>query len=187
MPGHHGRIGDMDLFVDPDTKTAYQVRTSFSIVKLDENYTSPVAEVSNFAANAEAPVMFKRGEWYYILVGLDCCYCLGGSNALVYMSKSVEGPWVFDRDIGSNPTPWDPHSPHNFVTKAQAQKVFPVPGSGGTDTAQYVWLGSQWNSGLSETPPGPRNHDLLYWSPLQFQENGSLVQMVWQDNVTITV
>ena len=28
---------------------------------------------------------------------------------------------------------------------------------------QYVYLGNQWNSGLKLTPPGPRNHDLLYW------------------------
>lgn len=157
-------------------------------MELDENYTAPVAERSSFAADAEAPVMFKRGDWYYALVGVPCCYCLGGSNALVYMSKSVDGPWIFDKDIGSNPTPFDKHSPNNYVTKAQAQKVFVVPGGASDlEPAQYIWMGSQWNSGLSQTPPGPRNHDLLYFARLIFNTNGTVAQLHWEPNITISL
>ena len=32
-----------------------------------------------------------------------------------------------------------------------------------------IYLGNQWNSGLSESPPGPRNHDLLYFGKLAFE------------------
>lgn len=32
-----------------------------------------------------------------------------------------------------------------------------------------VYLGNQWNTGLRETPPGPRNNDLLYWGVFDFE------------------
>jgi hypothetical protein len=44
--------------------------------------------------------------------------------------------------------------------------------------------GNQWNSGLSETPPGPRMHDLLYWTVLQFEEDGKIKQVAYQDEIT---
>ena len=34
-------------------------------------------------------------------------------------APNVSGPWTFHGDVGSNPTPFDPHSPNNYVTKAQ--------------------------------------------------------------------
>ena len=45
----------------------------------------------------------------------------------------------------------------------QASAVFKVGGLAPGAETSYVWLGNQWNSGLALTPPGPRNHDLLYW------------------------
>lgn len=60
------------------------------------------------------------------------------------------------------------------MTKAQASAVFEAKGTSGD--VSYVWLGNQWNSGLALTPPGPRNHDLLYWSVLKFDSNGTVEQ-----------
>jgi len=48
----------------------------------------------------------------------------------------------------------------------------------------FVWLGMQWNSGLKETPPGPRHHDLMYFSVLHFNANGTIQQMQTLPNAT---
>ena len=66
------------------------------------------------------------------------------------------------------------------VTKAQASAVFPVGD-------QLIWMGNQWNSGLLETPPGPRNHDLLYWDVLKFDQDGKVDQFVYQETVTFEI
>jgi hypothetical protein len=81
--------------------------------------------------------------------------------------------------VGSNPTPFDPHSPDNFVTKAQGSAVIQVG-------EQTIYLGNQWNSGLKLTPPGPRKNDLLYWGLLDF-EGTAIQQMVWHDSINITI
>jgi hypothetical protein len=36
-----------------------------------------------------------------------------------------------------------------------------VPGPDGQTT--HLWMGMQWNSGVLESPAGPRNHDLIAW------------------------
>ena len=139
--------------------------------------------------------MFKRGTWYYVVVGNDCCYCVGGSNAMVMMAKTLAGPWTYAGDVGSVPGhKFDIHSPHNFVTNAQAQKVFAVPPKAASFQSEvlpvsspensFVWLGMQWNSGLHETPPGPRHHDLWYLSVLEFETNGTVRQMSTRPNAT---
>eukprot|EP00038_Savillea_parva_P009838 m.186169 g.186169 ORF g.186169 m.186169 type:complete len:710 (-) comp16687_c0_seq1:65-2194(-) len=175
MPIPKARIGDFDMFVDDDG-SAYHVRTGFAIVKLNDNYTGPAEGMSSFSTPkpSEGPVMFKRNGIYYVMSGTGCCACIGGSTIYVQMATDIKGPWTYAGDVGSNPTPFDPHSPNNYVTKAQASAVLLAKGTDGT--VSYVWLGNQWNSGLALTPPGPRNHDLLYWSVLQFNENGTVKQ-----------
>eukprot|EP00931_Biecheleriopsis_adriatica_P073094 TRINITY_DN47450_c0_g1_i1.p1 TRINITY_DN47450_c0_g1~~TRINITY_DN47450_c0_g1_i1.p1 ORF type:complete len:386 (+),score=33.55 TRINITY_DN47450_c0_g1_i1:85-1158(+) len=162
-----GSIGDYDIFVDDDG-SAYHVRTGFDVVKLNDNYTGPAEHMSSFRTpkSSEGPVMFKRNGTYYVLSGTGCCACIGGSTIYVDIADSPKGPWKFVGDIGSNPSPFDAHSPNNYVTKAQASAVFEVAGAASTS---YVWVGNQWNSGLSEPVPGPRNHDLLYWTVLNFR------------------
>lgn len=126
MPGT-GKIGDYSIFVDDDG-AAYHVRTRFDIVLLDQNYTGPAKHVASFSPPepSEAPTMFKRRGTYYVTVGTNCCACTGGSNVYVYSAPAPEGPWVCHGDVGSNPTPFDPHSPHNYVTNAQGSAVFQV-------------------------------------------------------------
>ena len=47
----------------------------------------------------------------------------------------------------------------------------------------HIWLGNQWNSGLEQTPPGPRHHDLLYWAKLSFNDTGFIQQLRYQDEI----
>lgn len=187
LPGR-GRTGDYDLFVDTDG-SAYNVRTGFDVVKLNDDYTGPAVNghMSAFQTpkGSEGPVMFKRMGKYYVLAGTGCCACIGGSTIYVMMADSLKGPWSYAGDVGSNPTPFDAHSPNNYVTKAQASFVFEVsPASEASSAAhahaaptEYIWCGNQWNSGLSESPPGPRQHDLLYWTKLHFNANGTVQQV----------
>jgi len=192
MPGQ-GRIADMDMFMDDDG-TAYQVRTSFTVVQLTDDYLGPAKLSSEIKPphGSEAPTMFRRGQWYYVVVGNDCCYCVGGSNAMVMMAKSPMGPWVYAGDIGSVlGHKFDIHSPVNFVTNAQAQKIFSVPPAAAapapaasSEANSFVWLGMQWNSGLKQTPPTPRHHDLMYFSVLHFNANGTIRQMATLPNAT---
>ena len=57
-------------------------------------------------------------------------------------------------------------------------------GTDGNSTTSHLWMGNQWNSGLAETPPGPRKHDLLYWAVLDFNANGTIKQLHRQDEVS---
>jgi hypothetical protein len=62
-------------------------------------------------------------------------------------------------------------------------KVFLVPDEAGK--AQYVWVGNQW---VTSTLPGrPRNNDLLYWSVLEFDGKGNILQFVRSENTTFSI
>jgi hypothetical protein len=181
--------GDFDLLVDSDG-TAYHVQTTtndpnatrgFAITVLDQTYTAPALprRTISFKAPkpAEGPVFFKRAGSYYILGGTTCCACKGGSSIYVFRSPAPLGPWSFVGDVGSVPgVPFDPHSPRNYVTRAQASTVFEV-GDGG----EMVWLGNQWASGKNAV----RNSDLLYWSVLRFDDKGDVQQFEWSPNCTV--
>ena len=176
------KIGDFDIFVDDD-KIAYHVRTGFSIEKLNDDYTGVTGESYHFTTPkaAEGPVFFKNKNTYYILPGTSCCACIGGSSVFVFASHSPLGPYKFLGDIGSK-QPFNKHSPHNFVTNAQASAVFEVVTSSGNES---VWLGNQW---VTSTLPGnPRNHDLLYFTKLPFLSNGSIAQLYWKNEETFNI
>lgn len=185
--GGKGRIGDYDIFVDPDTNIGYHVRTGITIVQLDENMTAPanppaIYELPN--SGVEGPAMFKRNGTYYMLVGVGCCACRGGSNVIVYTSTNPLGPYILRGDVGSNSSqPFDKHSPTNYETHAQQTKVFIVTAPDGTD--QYVWVGNQWVS--SDLPGNPRDHDLLFWTVLDFDDTGMIKQINWSDDCIIDV
>jgi hypothetical protein len=136
--------------------------------------------------NVEGPAMFKRGEVYYISVGVGCCACRGGSSVQIWQASTPLGPYSLQGDVGNNRSQgFSPSSPLNYVTHAQQSKVFTLSGGSSVDDT-YVWLGNQWVTATTSagTLGGPRNQDLLYWATLQF--NGSdVLQMVHLDNATI--
>ena len=179
-----GRVGDYDLFVDDDG-AAYHVRTGLVIARLDGNYTRGTGDVYELpSTEVEGPAMFKRKGVYYLLVGVGCCACRGGSNVIVYTALRPLGPYTMQGDVGSNHTqPFDKHSPLNYVTHAQQSKVVEVTGADGE--AQYLWVGNQW---VTATTPGrERNRDLLYWALLSFTADGNITQMEWQDSVKLSM
>ena len=178
-----GRIGDYDVFVDDDG-VAYHVRTGLTVQRLDENYTAPIGAPTNIPnPGVEGPAMFKRKGVYYLLVGVGCCACKGGSNVIVYVAPTPLGPFTLRGDVGSNKTGghvFNAHSPYNYVTKAQQSKVVVVEGAGGGEP-QYLWIGNQWVTG------GARDRDLLYFAVLNFSSDGNITQMVYSETVELSV
>ncbi|KAJ9464983.1 glycosyl family 43 [Diplonema papillatum] len=173
------KIGDFDIFIDPDTSVAYHVRTGFAVEELNSDYTGPSGASTHFSTPeaAEGPVMFKKDGLYYILPGTSCCACKGGSSVYVFTSPTPLGNYTYQGEIGSNPSKFDPHSPNNFVTRAQASAVFEVNSS-------LVWMGNQWVT--SQRPGNPRDNDLLYFTPLSFNGSG-LQQLQWQDQFSFDI
>lgn len=122
--GGSGRVGDYDVFVDPDSGRGYHVRTGITIQPLDSTMSKPEgAAVDVPHSGVEGPAMFKRFGVYYLLVGAGCCACRGGSNVIVYTAPAPLGPWTLQGDVGSNTTDghtYDAHSPWNYVTRVSA-------------------------------------------------------------------
>jgi len=54
-------------------------------------------------------------------------------------------------------------------------------GSVGFTGVDYVLFGDRWQS----APDKIKGHDFSYWTPLTFNENGSIQSLSWQDNVQI--
>ena len=176
--------GDFDIFVDDDGQ-AYHVRYGFSIERLNGDYTGVTGEWTRFSTPeiSEGPVMFKRRGIYYIMPGTICCACRGGSSSYVLTSTSPMGEFVYRGEVTGNSTAeFDPHSPYNWNTRAQASAVFLVPSSSGE--MQYVWMGNQWVS----SPDSQRNHDLLYWAVLHFdEETGMVMRMEREEECWVDV
>ena len=94
-------------------------------------------------------VFFKRSGRYYILTGSGCCACKGGSSIDVFVASAPLGPYQYLGDVGSVPGhAYDPHSPRNFVTRAQGSAMFVLPAADQSAEPQFVWLGNQVGSGI---------------------------------------
>jgi hypothetical protein len=189
--GGRGRVGDFDVFVDTVSTphTAYHIRTGLSIQRLSANFSAPEGKAVDIPnGGVEGPAMFERAGVYYLLAGLGCCACRGGSNVVVYTAPSPLGPFKLQGDVGSNRSQaFDAHSPTNYVTHAQQTKVIKVAAADGS--TQYLWVGNQWvsNSAGPAGQWGPRNHDLLYFALLQFDSHGRILQLEYSPTCTLSL
>ena len=76
------------MFVDTDG-VGYHVRTGVCIEQLNPSYTGTTGKYGSFTnGGVEGPAMFKRQGVYYILLGVGCCACKGGSNVEVRPSRT---------------------------------------------------------------------------------------------------
>ena len=187
--------GDFDVLIDDTDGTCWHVQTTtndpaklngFVVTQLNGDCMDAMMPkkqvVFHSPKPAEGPVFFKRGSTYYILAGTTCCACRGGSSIYVFSSSSPLGPWKYNNDVGSNTThgAFDPHSPYSYITRAQASAVFSVENVDGT--SEYIWFGNQW------TTSPRRNSDLVYWSIIEWEEDGlSIKPFVWQDEIELNL
>ncbi len=167
--------GDGSLFVDDDG-TGYYIYTAIGmgytvrVERLARDYLSSTGETSDvLAAKAEAPLLFRRNDLYYVLWGELCPFCTEGSEAHVFISTSPLGPYNAAPNINRPPEGaldiWaqpisNRSSPETKATIIPAQEtwVAKIPMS---DGPAFIWMADVWGS----APDGIKGHDLQYWSP----------------------
>ena len=146
---------------------------------LGEDFTSgQISPVGN-----EAPILFERQGWYYLLYGHTCCFCQPGSGAHVWMSQHPLGPWV---DTGVDINPGDPNDILGLGRRevpAQCNGVIVIEQDDGH--TEYLYSGDLWSS----APDQLKSHDIQYWSPpLEFEDGLDLpviAPMKFVNNFTI--
>jgi len=190
--------GDGSLFVDDDG-TGYYIYTAMdmgytvSVERLTPDYLGLSGEISDVVATgAEAPLLFRRNNLYYTIVGELCADCPAGAEAHVGISTSPLGPFSWTSDINrrpeSGPDMFTQPTTNKFsrqtkapVIPAQETWVAKIPMSGGP---AFIWMADLWGSARD----GVMGHDLQYWSPpLKFNpdNNGILpVENVLQWDIT---
>jgi hypothetical protein len=188
--GDGGTQSDHFLFLDHDG-SAWFVRYH-SVQKLNATFTGFEDEAARLPSPAswEAPIMFKRGNRYFVVGGHNCCACRGGSNAFVFTAVgSPLANWSYYGDIGDNQTQCalqndhqctrGGHSDLQWIDHSQTSAVFTVVEVGKTG-ATVVMLSNQW---VSAAPPKrSRNADLLFWNALTFNEQTGMPEHIqWSD------
>ena len=182
--------GDGSLFVDDDG-TGYYIYTAIDrgyavrVERLTPDYLHATGETSHlFVLGAEAPVLFRREDLYYVFCGPRCAFCPEGSEVLVYISISPTGPFKrcsnFNRQMESAaPTVVTqstvsvsgPKGDFNYAlnSKATSQNNAPIIPAQETWVAKipttngpaFIWMADRWQS----TPDGIKGHDFQFWSP----------------------
>ncbi len=161
--------GDGSPFVDEDG-TGYFIYTvigqshSVRIEQLTRDYQASTGKCTEvLARDCEAPVLFRRGNWYYALTTQCCCFCSEGTDAKVFTAPSPLGPYQERVNINR------PSMNKPPTIAAQETWVAQLPGENGT---AYMWMADRWNS----ADDGVKGHDSQFWSaPLQFGEDGTIL------------
>ena len=157
--------GDFTLMVDPndENNTAYIAYDAWGnnhalvVEELTEDYYDSLGALSSSGTispiSNEAPILFERKGWYYLLYGHTCCFCEQGSGAEVWAAQHPLGPWT-NLHLDINP---------GFLgireIKAQCNYVITIHHQGGE--SDYLYTGDLWSS----APDNLKSHDLQYWSP----------------------
>lgn len=167
--------GDHNLFQDSDG-SCYIVYTSphddFQIMveKLSSDYLSGSGLISErISRGVEAPCMFRRGDYYYVLCGTTCCFCPEGAGAQVYRSKCPLGPYERRNDINRYSLEDDvPGRKGGIIVAGQESFVATIFTPEGK---KFLWMADLWES----APDKIKGHDFQYWSsPLSFDEGGDI-------------
>ncbi len=153
---------------------SWSTEHSLAIELLNENFTNSLGlrNTSGIITppGNEAPILFERQGWFYLLFGECCCFCQQGAATRALVSSSPLGPW---QPLGScanatapvdlNPLQQDGHR----IIPSQNDYVFRIPrnsSSSAADGDSYVWMGDRWASALD----GIFGHTLQSWHALHF-------------------
>jgi len=197
--------GDGSLFVDDDgggyyIYTAIREGYTVRVERLTADYLGATGQTSRIlAAGGEAPILFRRNDIYYALLGPRCEACPQGSEVQVFTGASPLGPfttkpqWNINRLAVST-------IPHLSTPETNGLKIL-VPGGtfvlhpstnapviNATNApaipAQetwvariptpgepvFIWMGDRWGSNLD----GIKGHDFQFWAPLHFSPRGEI-------------
>lgn len=165
--------GDFTIMVDPNdaNNTAFLAYDAWGnnhaivVEQLNPQFTNSlgasatsgqISPISN-----EAPLLFERKGYYYLMYGHTCCFCHQGSGAEVWTARHPLGPWT-NMHLDINPN-------HLFTgreIKAQCNYVIKIDHE--AREADYIYTGDLWSS----APDGLKSHDIQYWSPpLEFDDS----------------
>jgi Glycosyl hydrolases family 43 len=198
--------GDGSLFVDNDG-TGYYVYTDIAndyalrVERLTTNYLDSSGVMSGFVGyGVEAPILFRRNDFYYILCGPLCSDCPQGSSVSVEMGYSPLGPFQVIGEINDySPSnnmqakeytvpPADQTNSDGFVHPPKARPfirgqetwVSRLPTAG---MPQFIWMADGWKSAKD----GMRGHDFQYWSaPLKFNPDGTIQPLKFSASWSLT-
>ena len=183
--------GDFALMVDPNDQngTAYIAYDAWGnnhavvVERLTPDYHDSLGAGASSGqispVNNEAPILFERRGWYYLLYGHTCCFCEAGSGAQVWVAPHPLGPWT-DTGIDINPGDWLGRRD----IPAQCNGVIRLETGGET---QYLYTGDLWSS----APDSLKSHDIQYWSPpLQFDDTTdppTILPITFVNNFTLAL
>ncbi|MCX6309183.1 MAG: family 43 glycosylhydrolase [Bacteroidia bacterium] len=153
-------VGDAKLFKDTDG-TAYYVYSCLVggnrhivLDQLSDDYLTPVAIVSDREVRLEAPVMFKKGDTYYLIAS--------GVNGW----DPTQSKYSYTKDLRTGWSEW-----FNFgdakTYHSQSACILTIEGS---ETTNWIYSGDRWESPLSNSS--------YVWLPIKF--NG---EKIFIDNV----
>ena len=191
----YGNPGDFALFVDENDQersTGYIAYNSFDnlhriqIEQLTPDFTTTLGKTSTTGpltpVNNEAPIMFKRHGYYYLLFGECCCFCTSGSNSRVYVSTHPMGIW--------NDTQYDIDPVTNEIIDgiirrrsiSGGEESFVVQALQSNSTLVYIFVSDRWGTGKQKAD------DMQYWQPLQFDDTQippRIQKLQWTDQFTL--
>lgn len=173
--------GDFSLLIDQDQEayiiyTSHVTKVRMVVERLTSDYLYSTGQASNVfgPSPVEAPALIRSHDHYYAIFGHTCCYCLAGSNALVYTADSPLGPYTYQQEIGESSTGQPTtKSQLNYVAKLNSR----LPNDSEC-TTQWLWTGTRWGT----SPDGSMRHDYQYWAPIISSSNDS--SGVWFQNMT---
>jgi hypothetical protein len=170
----HGGDGymsrDCNLFVDSDG-SAYFISSSnenmdLMLYKLTPDYRHIERLVTRLFAGAqrEAPCLFKRGNYYFLLT--SGCTGWSPNQAKYCVSTSLASGWSNLRNIGDSNTFY-----------SQPACVIEVQGKSSTS---YLYTGDRWGGAWG----GRVNESMYVWTPLTFLSETTM-SMSWANTLTI--
>jgi len=164
--------GDFTIFVDSANPNhsayiaydAWENSHRVSIEALNADYTDSSGNSTGAISPSgnEAPILFQRHGFYYLLFGHTCCFCEQGAGSNIYTAKHPLGPWEDGGyDINGKKSVFG-----DRTIKAQENYVFEVPHAE-DNTITFVYTGDRWDS----APDDLKSHDYQYWEPLHFNDS----------------
>ena len=191
----YGNPGDFALFVDDDVDerpTAYIAYNSFNnlhriqIEKLTSDFTETLGKTSTTGpltpTNNEAPILFKRHGYYYLLFGECCCFCTSGSNSRVYISTHPLGVW---NDTQYDIDPVTDEIVDGILRRRSisgGEESFLIQALQSNSTPVLIFVSDRWGTGKLKA------NDMQYWQPLQFDDTqipARIQQLKWTDQFTL--
>jgi hypothetical protein len=131
------RTDGIHAYFSPELNAGHQI----AIQRLNERFTDVdhgVAPRTVTGPDQEAPTLFKRGDFFYLLHGDVCCFCPQGSDSKVLVATDPMGNWT----LAGNLNPYG--AAH---VRVQSNAVLEVALANGSTA--FVWTADQWGSALS--------------------------------------